>query len=184
MNKKSVRIKTISVRNNIPVMVRETKSQVICKNVEAIPEFQQSKHTLLYFPHGSEVGILPLIQKYINKRTIYLPRMIGDSQFIALPITDLNLLKRGHYGIPEPALFEGQENYEKKIDCIIVPGVAFDRKGNRLGMGKGFYDRYLPHVKSKCNIGVGFEEQILAEVPFESYDVSVDVVVTELDTHR
>lgn len=182
-DKPTIRLKSLSTRNNLPVLIRTSKSLEICKKIEILPGFQESKHTLLYYPHGSEVDVLPLINKYMGERTIYLPRMLEDSQFIALPVNDLNTLIRGHYGIPEPSLRPNQEAYEGKIDCVVVPGVVFDSQGNRLGMGKGFYDRYLARVKPKCTIGAAFEEQILAEVPCESYDKSVDTVVTEVNTY-
>ena len=85
-------------------------------------------------------------------------------------------LATGAYGIEEPtgALFTDYD----AIDFIVVPGVAFDRNGNRLGRGKGYYDRLLPRIPSAYKAGICFPFQIVEEVPAETFDIRMDEVIT------
>lgn len=83
-------------------------------------------------------------------------------------------LKQGSYGIWEP---ETQREYINKIDLVIVPGIAFDKNKCRLGRGKGYYDRYFMNKRIK-KIGIGFDFQLLDEVPTSSFDIKMDKVIT------
>lgn len=80
------------------------------------------------------------------------------------------------YGIEEP-VGEAFTDYTS-IDLIIVPGVAFDCKGNRLGRGKGFYDRLLPQISSAYKVGICFPYQLVKEVPAEVFDIRMDEIIT------
>ena len=98
-------------------------------------------------------------------------------------ITSLNDLTAGYKGIPEPGLYcePAAENRQK---IILVPGVAFDKKGNRIGYGKGFYDRYLKEHEFIKKMGIAFEMQVLEEIPGEPDDVQMDMVITERTEYR
>ena len=87
-------------------------------------------------------------------------------------------LKISSYGILEPKKDKIKNISSDKIDLIIVPGVAFDLKGNRMGHGKGYYDRFLNLVKS-TSIGLAFEFQIIENIPVESHDKPIDMIITE-----
>lgn len=94
----------------------------------------------------------------------------GTMCFARLP--DLNAITRGAYGMREPL-----SNEEIKPEIALVPGLAFDRRGSRLGMGGGWYDRVLAHVP--INVGVGYSWQIVDEVPIESHDVKMNWLASE-----
>ena len=104
-----------------------------------------------------------------------LPVVTGDDLELRV-YTGPGDLATGAYGMEEPtgALFTDYD----AIDFIVVPGVAFDRNGNRLGRGKGYYDRLLPRIPSAYKAGICFPFQIVEEVPAETFDIHMDEVIT------
>jgi 5-formyltetrahydrofolate cyclo-ligase len=100
------------------------------------------------------------------------------SYFDFYPVTDLKNLKLGPFGIQEPTSPKAADWEE--MDLVLVPGLAFDRKGNRLGFGKGFYDRVLPHLKKSCLVvGLGYSFQLVDQVPVGTHDAPVKFVLCE-----
>jgi 5-formyltetrahydrofolate cyclo-ligase len=116
---------------------------------------------------------------YGEPKTVYLPHLEGDT-FRALPVSDLDLLEEGEFGLPQAPHIEG--DFDMRIDLVLVPGVAFTKKGDRLGMGKGYYDRYLEGVCNLPKLGIAFSEQILETLPVEPHDQGLDGVLT--DSHK
>ena len=105
-------------------------------------------------------------------------KIIGKNEFHALPFNGFGNLIKNRYGIPEP-IYNGDEKFEEKLELIIVPGVAFDKFGNRIGMGNGFYDRYLSRLNKIPRIGLAFEEQMLDQLPKDPYDEPVNIIITD-----
>jgi 5-formyltetrahydrofolate cyclo-ligase len=178
-NKISLRNTALSLRNSISSEERAGKSKIIARKLEDLDVFKKAKHILFYFSIGSEVSTIPIIGDWSDKKRLYLPKLINESEFIALPFRGFERLKKGAYGIPEPDFQDKSGPFRGDLDLIIVPGVAFDKNGSRLGMGKGFYDRYLAKLDSVPGIGLAFEEQILADIPKEPYDKPVDILITD-----
>lgn len=179
MDKKDLRTNILQIRKDIPAHTREQKSLEIKKRLENSELFQNADHILFYYTHGSEVDTIPLINKWADKKNIYLPKLKNEEEFIALPFCNFDTLEKNLYGIPEPIQKKEDGKYEKKLDLIIIPGSAFDKNCNRLGMGKGFYDRYLNSNPNIPKIALAFEEQILDKVPKDTYDVPVDFIITD-----
>jgi 5-formyltetrahydrofolate cyclo-ligase len=183
--KRLIREKIKKVRSLLkPGEIRTLSLRIIGK-LKTLDEFQNAKTVMLYFPVNGEVDILPLLEELVKKKTktVLLPKVTRDNDLIAVEVTDISILKPGKFGIPEP--IGGKIYKPEKIDVVIVPGVAFDEKCNRLGMGKGFYDRFLPRVKGK-KIGVAYDFQILHadEFPKEEHDVQLDMVVTPTKIYK
>lgn len=174
-----IRKNVLTIRNSLSLSSRLEKSETIAKKLEKTEAFKKAGHVLFYYTLGSEVNTLPLIEKYLGKKTIYLPKLISNDHFIAVPLLDMKSLGKNRYGIPEPL----GEKEAAEIDCIILPGSAFDRLGNRLGMGKGYYDRFLRRFPKAKKIALAFEEQMLDRVPKEKYDVPVDLIITDRRTY-
>jgi len=116
------------------------------------------------------------IKKWIDRKSILLPRLSDDNSFIVLPVTSLKEMEPNKFGIPEP-IISNMTDIEPEL--ILLPGVAFDREGNRIGMGKGYYDRFLAHKKGVPRVALSYSEQVLESVPKEPYDVAVDWIITE-----
>ena len=139
------------------------------------PHFMAAQTIMLFNALPDEPATLPLLDALCAEgRTILLPRVTSDTDMELRRYTGTKDLKRGAFGIMEPtgALFTDYE----KIEVVIVPGMAFDAAGRRLGRGRGYYDRFLSTIPQVHKIGVCFPFQRVAEVPTEDHDERVDEV--------
>ena len=177
MDKETLRKKALENRNQISEAKRREKSKAIIEKLEGLEEFSQAEKVLAYYSFGSEVETKEVLEKWAEEKQLYLPKLNEDSSFQALPYGPL---KENRYGIPEPA--EGKP--AEKLDLIILPGVAFDRNGGRLGMGKGYYDRFLADMKGVLKIALAFQEQVLDSVPLSTYDENVNLIITDCEIIR
>ncbi len=140
----------------------------------SLPQIKKAESILLYYPHKNEVDTLPIISDLLKEGKIVLLPKVQGKDIIPIQIKDLSNLKEGYAGIKEP---EGNPVSVDSIDVIIVPGVAFDKKGHRLGYGKGFYDRFLKKTKG-LKIGLAYDFQVIEELPSEEHDVPLDLIIT------
>ncbi len=133
---------------------------------------------MAYTSFGSEVDTSGLLQHLSSDDVrIILPRVEG-SAMAAVAYHDGDPVRRAAYGALEPS--DGEIVPPEEIDVVVVPGLAFDRVGHRVGYGGGFYDRFLRHLRPDAvTIGVAFSKQIVDAVPHGRKDRPVDVVVTE-----
>lgn len=143
--------------------------------VEECAEFQRAQHVMVYHSLPDELSTHAFIEKWHGLKKLYLPRVNGEILEI-LPY-DATQLQSGSFNIEEPT---GDEIVDgNDIDLIIVPGIAFDRKGNRVGRGKGYYDRLLRETTA-IKIGIGYDFQLLEDnIETEEHDVKVDLIITE-----
>ncbi len=144
-------------------------------NLEQLPAFKQATTVLLFHSLKDEVRTHEFVEKWKDKKNILLPVVIGDDLELR-KYTGKHDLSIGAYGIEEP-IGEPFGEFDR-IDLAIVPGVSFDPKRNRLGRGKGYYDRLLPRIKS-YKIGICFSFQVSKEVPAETFDIRMDAVLTD-----
>lgn len=180
--KKNIRSIVLRKRDEIPKIIRDVKDSLIKEKVFSIPEFLKADIIFFYASFRSEVETLSLIKESINMgKRVVLPKVdIKNQALILYEIKDLNELKSGYMGIPEPSIFENRLFKLEDVDIIIAPGVAFDCSGNRLGYGGGYYDILLASMKKKIPIiGLAYEEQIVDSVPSELHDVKVDMIITD-----
>lgn len=139
-----------------------------CKTIMAYADFKNEVRT----------GILINYLLKAGKKTV-LPR-ICRGEIVPYEIRDLNDLKKGAFGITEPDSERCAPADIKVIDAVIVPGIGFDRRGNRIGFGKGYYDRFLSKLKSQAKIiALAYDFQIVADIPPSPCDVPVHCIVTE-----
>jgi 5-formyltetrahydrofolate cyclo-ligase len=125
---------------------RTNMSAAILEQLEKMTVFQEAKTVLLYYPKNNEVDVLPLFKRHKDK-TLLLP-VTHRNGMTANPYEGNDKMHRGNFGIPEPTT----PAYEGKIDVIIVPAVAFDKNGNRLGRGGGYYDRFLKNNPTQLSL--------------------------------
>lgn len=130
---------------------------------------------MLYHSLKDEVDTHAFIRKWSREKRILLPVVTGDDLELRL-YTGPEDLTVGAYGIEEPT--GARFTDYAAIGLIVVPGVAFDRDGNRLGRGKGYYDRLLPRIPSAYKIGICFPFQLVDEVPAEPFDIRMDEIIT------
>lgn len=147
------------------------------------PRYQTAKTILLYHPLADEVNILALANPPAPRtgncvgKTILLPKVTGRTTMELRQYTSPEHVEQGAFGIMEPRgpLFTAMD----MVDLAIIPGIAFDRNGNRLGRGKGYYDRLLPSLSNAYKIGVCFSFQLYPEIPVTETDTRMDEVVTD-----
>jgi 5-formyltetrahydrofolate cyclo-ligase len=158
---------------------RRADSAKICAGLRELPLWQQAGSVLLFAPMPAEPDIWPLLTEAMRAgKTAALPRFAAAIQnYVAARVQDLpGDVVPGHFGIREPAA-RCQEIPLSSFDLVLVPGVAFDQQGHRLGRGRGFYDRLLAEVRGvKC--GIAFAEQMAGKVPAGPLDVPLDLIVT------
>ncbi len=148
----------------------------LLKKLEDHPAFCHAHTLLLYYSLPDEVQTHEFIEKWKEEKDIILPVVVGDGLLELRRYKGKQDLAVGAYGILEPA-GEAFVNFDT-IDLAIIPGMAFDAEGNRLGRGKGFYDRLLPKLKA-TKIGICFGFQVAAHLPIDPYDFPMDEVYTE-----
>jgi len=189
-DKNSIRRKILSIRERYKVKNEEIEK--IKEKFLSLVDRYKSNTILLYYPHRNEVDTRPIIRELLKrKKTVLLPK-VEKNHILPIFISDISDLKEGFAGIKEP---EGKVYPKEKIDIVVVPAVAYDRRGYRLGYGKGFYDRFLKDfqnlkgklcfkTKSKRNrlktqfIGLAYDFQVLDSLPYEEHDIPVDIIIT------
>lgn len=139
------------------------------------PRFSHARTLLLYYSLPDEVNTHILINE-IKDKTILLPRVINGEDMEIRTYTGSGDMQEGSFHIMEP-IGKVFTNYSD-IDVAVVPGMAFDNSGHRLGRGKGYYDRFLCKVPDTYKIGICFKFQKLTDIPTEQTDVSMDEVIS------
>lgn len=146
----------------------------IRRYTEQLPEFRKAKTILLYHSLQDEVDTSSFLELWKHDKRILLP-VVKENDLIICDYHPENL-KPGSFGILEP---QGNEITDLSIiDLIIIPGVAFDKNRNRLGRGKGYYDRLLSRLTAH-KIGICYDCQITDLIPVEEHDIPMDYIITE-----
>jgi 5-formyltetrahydrofolate cyclo-ligase len=155
----------------------QSADYIICTKVMERQEWKTASTVCLYFSRPDEVDTKPLLAAALTaEKTVAFPRIKG-CDLVLHRITSITDFTRGRFGILEPKASCQLVNLST-VDLFIVPGVAFDRQGYRLGHGKGYYDRLLAGIDAP-KIGLAYEYQLVAQLPRSSYDVPMTMVVTE-----
>jgi 5-formyltetrahydrofolate cyclo-ligase len=177
--KSELRSKIRMALKNLPQGKIASASAQICTRLEEQPFFQTAATILFFAPLRGETDTWPLLEGMLSTgKTAALPRFDpAEQSYVACRVQNLRTeIVAGQFGVREPSPSCVEISFGR-LDLILVPGVAFDLRGNRLGRGKGFYDRLLAEIRGiKC--GVAFDEQLVDEVPAENLDVPVDFILT------
>ena len=176
--KRDVRSFYKNKRDAMPHLLAEQLSLKISQIVLASQWYQDARLVFFYYPLGKEVSLLPVIHDALhqNKRAAF-PKTAGD-QMEFYEVTSLSQLKEGCFHVMEPEAV--QENLVcEQPDICFVPGTVFDKKGGRLGYGRGYYDRYFAGRHSARLVGCAYAYQIVDELCIDEWDVRMDFVVSE-----
>jgi 5-formyltetrahydrofolate cyclo-ligase len=177
MDKKEVRRAIRDLKRAVPFEEKLRRSEAIMHKVELLPQFEQAKTVLLYWSMDDEVQTHSFVERWYREKTLLLPCVDGNDLRLRQYTGPECMVAGEQFGIGEPT---GEEFTRlDEIEMIIVPGVAFDRHNNRMGRGRGFYDRLLSSTPSALKVGVAFDFQMLDEIPVEPFDIPMDKVVTE-----
>jgi len=173
MEKKELRAQIKALKKqHTKEQLLEQSEQILAK-LERHPDFIKAERVMLYSALPDEVQTQAFLEKWHLKKTIILPTVVGDD-IIPVAFGKDTAFAVGDFNIMEPQ----NEPYTGDFDLIIVPGVAFDRKGNRIGRGRGYYDRFLSKHLGVKRIGICFDFQLVDEVPTEPFDILMDEVLS------
>ena len=179
--KNDIRVKYKALREAIPPEKKAQMDAKICTTFLGLATYRYASVLLMYAPKSDEVDIMPIAEKALaDGKKVAFPRCIPDTHDMEYHfITSLDQLKKGTYGLlePTPDLPVYDRESVEPTACI-VPALVYDKRGFRLGYGKGYYDRYLgSYTGSK--VGMIYSEFIIDTVPRGRFDLSVDFIVTE-----
>lgn len=159
--------------------IKKKSKQIIDKLID-LKEYRDAETVLFYISYNGEVFTHELVKEALKKKTVVVP--ISNLELGTLTISKIkkwNDLEKGAYGILEPKISCVDEVSIFDIDCIIVPGIAFDEHGCRLGHGIGYYDKLLQEATNAFHIGLAYEFQIVEKVPVKPHDIPVHKILTE-----
>lgn len=178
MMKRLVRAKVLAMRNTHPERERVKKSERIAERLFELPEFRKARVVLFYASKEKEVHTHDMIGRaLVAGKRVVLP--ITDTKARELRLSEIKTLGElapGAFGIPEPRTERPVSPDE--LELVIVPGVAFDERGDRVGYGMGYYDKLLKRVKCPT-VALAFEFQMVPHAHGEEHDVAVQKIVTE-----
>ncbi len=186
--RKALRKERIKAREALTPQERAEKSRSICAHILQTPEWRRAKTVMIYKFVKGEVQLTALEEANealpeAERKTLLYPLCIEDRGMLAIApgSTDLNSAawKKGAFGIPEPVPEQGSVVAPEDIDLVVSPCSSFDGTFMRLGMGGGYYDRYLPKCRKADVMLVAFECQRAERIPAEDWDVPVPCIVTE-----
>lgn len=170
--KKELRKEILYLRDNLED--RYNKSVIIKNKILSLDIYKNSNVIALYSSMKSEVDTKELISESLELgKKVLLPRIINKNKMIFIEINKDTNYEKNNFGMLEPIGIE-----EKNIDLMIIPGVAFDKDNNRLGYGRGYYDKYLKD-KNIYKIGICFKEQIVDNIDIEEHDIKMNLIITD-----
>ncbi|MBD3417916.1 5-formyltetrahydrofolate cyclo-ligase [Candidatus Micrarchaeota archaeon] len=173
--KRSLRNEILAKRKAQSAEERAAKSKLIMHELIELPEFREAKVVAFYLPVNGEVDTTEMIKwAHQEGKEVCVPVVHEGKRMCMVIYEPLARMKKGKYRIPEPV---GKPE-RHHVDLIVVPGVVFDRRGHRIGMGRGCYDYFLKD-KTCVNVGICFGFQLVDEVPVEPHDIAVNIIVTE-----
>ena len=175
--KRSLRADMRARRAAMTATERRAKSRQIIKNLHTIAVFAEAKSLFCYVSCHGEADTRPVIDAAIAKNSLLtVPRIISATRMIAVRLNDPAELQPDNRGIPAPASGRAEAG---PFDIAITPGLAFSLAGERLGYGRGYYDRWFAKHRVKTRIALAYEMQLVDRLPTESTDRPVDMIVTE-----
>ena len=192
-DKEPLREALLARRDALPGTHRAAASVAIQRRIESLPVFRRATGVHCYVSMRTEVETEGIFRAcWARGKSTFVPFQIREPRALGWALRKPgDRLPPGSFGVPEPEPERRSPENGKKIDLILVPGVAFDRRGNRLGYGKGFYDLFLSSLlktgvkmedhasHSPAIVGLAFSLQMVDSIPQDSWDVSMEKVVTE-----
>ena len=181
--KKALRREMLARRRAFSEEERASLSGMICTRAAASPLVNEAQTLMLYASTAEEIDLYPLMEQVLLQgRRIALPEIVGRGVMQARELPAMDALIAGAFGILTPDPARGACIAPEEIDVIIVPGAAFAPDGGRLGLGGGYYDRFLPQAVRAMRVALAFDVQVVPYVPMGAQDVHVDAILTERRT--
>jgi 5-formyltetrahydrofolate cyclo-ligase len=182
--KQAIRKEILQLRKNLSRREKLNLDVSINNNLEEIFDLMNPLSVLAFYPivTHNEVEILPFIEFVLDKKvSLYFPRITNDDLEI-VKVNNFKDMTENSFGLFEPKT-DLKESSENSFDMILVPGVAFDKSGNRIGFGKSYYDKLLKRIFG-FKIGVAYDFQVVNQITTEDHDVPMDLVITDKGYYR
>jgi len=177
MDKEQLRRRMKQRRRELPAPQRRAASEEIAQCVLELPEVAAAEGIFVYVSYQTEVETHELIRRLLEGETpVAVPKVLDGGQMTAVPIRRWGDLRPGACGILEPG---DSAPLQTRLSVCLAPGLAFSRRGDRLGYGRGHYDRFLADHGGIDVIGLAFDSQIIEELPTEPNDIRMNAVVTQ-----
>jgi len=181
--KNMLRREMLARRRAFSAEERRRASQIICARAMTVPALQNARTIMLYASTAEEIDLAPLTERLLSEgRRIALPRIVGKGVMEAWELPAMDALMEGAFGILTPDTVRSVRIPAGEIDVVIVPGAAFAADGGRLGLGGGYYDRFLPQAERALRLVLAFDFQIAPDIPMGVQDARVDIILTERRT--
>ncbi len=172
----------IAARKALAADERAAANDAICRRLSLLPEWRAARTVLAYAAFGGEADLQTILSG-CDKQVAYPVCGDGFTMTAALPAV-VDGWETGLYGIRTPVLQRAEQLCPEELDLVLVPCTAFDAQCRRVGMGKGYYDRYLPRCSKAFLLGVAFEAQRVEQAAADELDCRLDCVITEKGLYR
>ena len=174
MDKKALRLIIRDLKRKVSPEQKEQESRLVFSTIESLRAFKDAQNILIYYSLPDELPTHDVVESWAKSKQVFLPRVNGDILDV-LPF-DGQLITSDQFGIGEPVSDNPID--PSVLDLVIVPAVALDKHCNRMGRGKGYYDKLLPLCPQAYVIGVGMDCQFVDSLPVEPHDVPMCGVIT------
>ncbi|MBO7101725.1 MAG: 5-formyltetrahydrofolate cyclo-ligase [Bacteroidales bacterium] len=175
MEKADIRKQMRELKRQLTPEEKLRRSEAVMRQVEQLPEFCKARVVLMYWSMADEVQTHAFVERWHREKTVLLPCVDGDDLRLRQYTGPECLVAGEQFGIGEPTGPEWTDL--EAVELIVVPGVAFDLRNNRMGRGRGFYDRLLKSTPRAVKVGVAYGFQLLDKIPVEAFDVPMNLVI-------
>ena len=176
-DKSSLRESMLERRMSLDEDTVKNSSQAIFNRITSLPDYDNSDTILAYYPFRNEIDTIPIIKDALSKgKRVGLPVTFDNHKMSFYELWDISEVKPGRFGVMEPAMDILVEDNDA---FMLVPGVAFDMRKNRIGFGAGFYDIYLDKYPDIYTCALAYDFQVIDAFEAEGHDKAVDIIVTE-----
>ena len=176
--KKILRREFLVKRATVPRDERDRISRLLVEKFLATETYCAARTIMAYAATADELQLTELFAAcFADEKILAIPFIVGKGEMLPAVVKNFDALEIGAFNIltvKEPRIFIEPA----QIDCVIVPGAAFDRSGGRLGMGGGYYDRFLPRATHTKKIALAYDFQLVDALPIEAHDAPLDAVIT------
>ena len=177
--KKILRQEFLSKRAAISIDERDRISHALIEKFLATEIYKKAKILMAYASMPDEIQLNELFAAcFADKKVLAIPLIVGKGEMRAVEVPNFDSLEIGAFNILTVKKELRKFIAPAQIDCVIVPGAAFDVQGNRLGLGGGYYDRFLPQAVNAKKIALAYDFQLVKNLPTEPHDAKIDVVIT------
>lgn len=181
--KKEIRKNILQKKGVLSSEIVTDKSLAMLDTMKKMDFYKNANNVMLYISFGKEVSMKPIIDDLQSRgKRVFIPVSVPATK--ALIVSELkdyeNDLEVGHFGVMEPKEEALRPVDPSILDLVIVPGVAFDKRGYRIGYGGGYYDRFIPRLPEKATtVSLAFDMQLIDKIPTSHYDMAVQYIITE-----